>query len=192
MTTHTFAAAERRIRRLSTAGFGPGGGARSNFRGCGASHGLSSACGGLAYGNTLLVPLRGGSGGAGGAVSVNNPGAGGGAGGGAIRIVSSGIITLAGSILSNGGNASPDNGGMVAVPVRGEQFTFRAQLSPEAEVSARMVGRGQMGMAAPLAQWAASDWIRPRTHSLERPSPRLIRARRFNCLCQRPLRRFVS
>ena len=82
----------------ATAGFGPGGGPYRgiNTRGCGASHALASACSGLAYGNTLIVPLRGGSGGGGGSAVANNPGAGGGAGGGAIRIVSSGTITVSG------------------------------------------------------------------------------------------------
>jgi hypothetical protein len=73
-------------------GAGPGGGAQ-----CGAyaTQG-SSQCGGRIYGNSLLVPLRGGSGG-GGSATVN--GSGGGAGGGACA--PSGLNTSGGRTHSN-------------------------------------------------------------------------------------------
>jgi len=76
-------------------GSGPGGGTA-----CGSY--ATANCGGTIYGNSLLVPLRGGSGGAGVGANVPNA-AGGGAGGGAIQIVSSVSITVTGSILANGG-----------------------------------------------------------------------------------------
>jgi hypothetical protein len=81
------------------AGAGPGGG-----NCCGNA---SYATGIKAYGNSLLVPLRGGSGGSGD--NVLN-GGGGGAGGGAIQIVSSTSITVTGSILANGGAPIGSNG----------------------------------------------------------------------------------
>ena len=97
-------------------GAGPGGGTYPN--GSGSYAALGTGCGpGSIYGNNLLVPLRGGSGG-GGAQSVF--GAGAGAGGGAIQIVSSVSVTVTGSILSNGGNdvsqqAGPGSGGAIHI-----------------------------------------------------------------------------
>jgi hypothetical protein len=79
-------------------GLGPGGAASFGFGGH-AGHAVAS--GGPAYGNALLVPLRGGSGGGGG--NSTSGGAGGGAGGGAIRIFSSTSIALNGAISANGG-----------------------------------------------------------------------------------------
>lgn len=69
-------------------GYGPGGG----------------NAGGRFTGNRYLVPLVGGSGGA-GAVDC-----GGGAGGGALLIASSDSITVNGAILANGGNAAQECG----------------------------------------------------------------------------------
>jgi len=91
-----------------TAGAGPGGGA-APAHGCAGAYGVSfvvpqNGCNSLAYGNPLLVPLRGGSGGGGGVANANNGGSGGGAGGGALEIASSGTITVSGSILAVGGN----------------------------------------------------------------------------------------
>jgi hypothetical protein len=56
---------------------------------------------GAAYGNVLLVPLRGGSGGGGGNGGF---GGGGGGGGGALRIASSTSLTVTGIIAANGGD----------------------------------------------------------------------------------------
>jgi hypothetical protein len=72
-------------------GAGPGGELNGNG---------SYARGDKVYGNSMLVPLRGGSGGAGDGSSI---GGGGGAGGGAIQIVSCASITIPGSITANGG-----------------------------------------------------------------------------------------
>lgn len=89
------------------AGLGPGGG-RPGQVGNGAGHlipGTDFTGSGQApaYGNALLVPLRGGSGGGGGG-GGSVAGGSGGAGGGALRIFSSTSIALNGSITANGGN----------------------------------------------------------------------------------------
>src|SRR5206468_12051988 len=58
----------------------------------------------VAYDNSTLVPLRGGSGGGGGGrIDSGLVGSGGGAGGGAIRIASSTSISVSGDIEANGG-----------------------------------------------------------------------------------------
>ena len=77
-------------------GFGPGGG--TIFPGGPSCSGIGR--GGSFTGNAFLVPLIGGSGGAGS--PYTNDG-GGGAGGGAIVIASSSSITISGSISANGG-----------------------------------------------------------------------------------------
>jgi len=84
-------------------GQGPGGGSHidgSCARSYPAGFGTLNTLGyGGVYGNSLLVPLIGGSGGAG---TDGNPGAGGGGGGGAILVASSTKILLNGSIFSRG------------------------------------------------------------------------------------------
>lgn len=72
-------------------GAGPGGELNGNG---------SYATGDKVYGNSMLVPLRGGSGGSGDGTLA---GGGGAAGGGAIQIVSCASITISGSITANGG-----------------------------------------------------------------------------------------
>ncbi len=103
-------------------GLGPGGGISdttkcdgSGFPGGNGSFGTTGGmyCGtsapGSVYGDARLIPLIGGSGGAG---SVrNNQGYGGGGGGGAILVASSESITVTGSIISNGGNGNNISGG---------------------------------------------------------------------------------
>ena len=85
-------------------GNGPGGGqlaTRGDHDGGSAGHAGFSHCGDVAaqpYGNAFLVPLVGGSGGAGA-----HSGAGGGAGGGAILITSSVSIMVNGTIMAIGG-----------------------------------------------------------------------------------------
>lgn len=93
-------------------GFGPGGGCRrpsGSAVGGAASHatvallGFSGCIAPAAYGNPFVLPLIGGSGGAGGGqISIN--GAGGGAGGGAILIASNVSISVNGAIVANGGH----------------------------------------------------------------------------------------
>jgi hypothetical protein len=75
----------------------------ADMLGGGAGHGAggSGFSPGAAYGNVLLVPLRGGSGGGGGNGGF---GGGGGGGGGALRIVSSTSITINGTVAANGGD----------------------------------------------------------------------------------------
>ncbi len=111
--------------RIGTSGGGPGGGpaaappldadpweASDGDGGSGGSHfsqgqqGVDNDAGrGPTYGDSHLVTLTGGSGGAGSAVNsgLANFGPSGGAGGGAICIASSGMITVDGSITANGG-----------------------------------------------------------------------------------------
>ena len=89
-----------------SSGFGPGG-AAGDYYGGGGSFGSSGAAGSSAYGNPSLLPLIGGSGGAGFAGDSR----GGGAGGGAILIASSETIAVAGTIRANGGGSAGGTGG---------------------------------------------------------------------------------
>ncbi len=84
------------------AGDGPGAGASGGGFGYYAGY----------YGNSLLVPLRGGSGGGGGGICCASAyGGSGGAGGGAIQIVSTVSITITGSLTANGGASTGAGGG---------------------------------------------------------------------------------
>ena len=89
------------------AGLGPGGGPVVGHAGHGVQGPAFANFGGAAYGNALLVPLRGGSGG-GGAGDFVTPGGGGGAGGGALRIFSTTSITVNGALTANGGNGGAE------------------------------------------------------------------------------------
>ena len=86
--------------QFATAGQGPGGGTGLSGNGPG-----SYATGHSPYGNTFLIPLLGGSGGA-GTTNLPNGSSGGGGGGGAILIAASGQINLNGTINAYGGSAS--------------------------------------------------------------------------------------
>lgn len=114
-------------------GYGPGGGEAFLNQGGNASFGTvgdqkeGGGAPGLAYGNSLLLPLFGGSGGGG---SDQN---GGGGGGGAILIAASNAIELGGSIRSNGGATQgfqPGGGGsgggvrLIAKELRGNGFVM--------------------------------------------------------------------
>jgi len=100
------------------AGFGPGGGFRTaNNTSPGGSYGTGTA----AYGNPSLIPLIGGSGGAG---AARNSAVGGAAGGGAILIAASGTVHLTGALRANGGDgaafyfsdrAGPGSGGGIRI-----------------------------------------------------------------------------
>ncbi len=85
-------------------GNGPGGG---DAPAGGAGHRTvgGGTTGGDAYGNRFLLPLIGGSGGAGGTATGTSNGSGGGAGGGAICIASSTSIAVTGTIRASGGGA---------------------------------------------------------------------------------------
>jgi hypothetical protein len=96
-------------------GYGPGGGqanSNGNEEGGGGSYGTLANLGTTTYGNASLIPLIGGSGGAGRYYNVPN---GGGAGGGAVLIASGGNLTVAGLISANAGygqgGASGGSGG---------------------------------------------------------------------------------
>jgi len=100
---------------LATAGgpgFGPGGSnPHSDARGSGGSYATlgKTANIGRLYGNTLIVPLIGGSGGS-DQPYIYDIGNGCG-GGGAILIAASGTISLTGTITANGGNANESTDG---------------------------------------------------------------------------------
>lgn len=89
----------------ATAGNGPGGGAAPTST-------SNVGMGGTFIGNSYLVALVGGSGGAGGCHSAGCIGGGGGAGGGAILIASSTKITMSnpGAIYAYGGDESGSDG----------------------------------------------------------------------------------
>ena len=100
-------------------GLGPGGGNHSlNVCCCyyhswgGAFATVNSAGSGNTYGNSLCVPLIGGSGGAG---TDGNPGGGGGGGGGAVLISSSSRIDLYGVVYARGADTYPGPGSGGAV-----------------------------------------------------------------------------
>lgn len=98
----------------SKIGSGPGGGRLGSLHGGPAGHvdvgvqigGIGMGQSGPAYGTALLLPIVGGSGGAGGVFHPQTAAdaSGGGAGGGALVIASSDSITLNGSIIARGGD----------------------------------------------------------------------------------------
>ncbi len=81
------------------------------------------------YGNSLIMPLIGGSGGAG---YGGNPGAGGGGGGGAILLASSTKITITGSISARGGYGPGGGGSGGAVRVIAPVVTGNGSLDVRA------------------------------------------------------------
>lgn len=100
--------------RVAQAGIGPGGGRPSpttttNCHGGGGSFGTqggASGCGNIqsnTYANADLLPMVGGSGGAGGNGFQSLGGGGGGGGGGALLIAVSGTLNVIGSLNANGG-----------------------------------------------------------------------------------------
>lgn len=100
--------------RNGQAGIGPGGGrpgpttAYNCFGGGGSfgTRGEAAGCSGTqsdSYANPDLLPMVGGSGGAGGVAYLSLGGSGGGGGGGALLIAASGTLQVSGSILANGG-----------------------------------------------------------------------------------------
>lgn len=138
-------------------GAGPGGGTIvAGFAGCG-GYATVGTCldqsGGNVYGNALLVPLRGGSGGAGGPVT-GGFGAGGGAGGGAIQIVSSVSITIGGSLLANGGSLAVV--GNAAGAGSGGAIHLEAPIIAGAGAVSAIGG----GTAPSLGRGGGNGWIR--------------------------------
>ena len=103
----------------NSAGFGPGGGNAASLYGGSAGYGGAGKdsrpnTAGDAYGNPSLVPLIGGSGGA-GALVWGSAGLVGGAGGGAILVAAAGKVTLmsGSALLALGGNSNQDGRGGV-------------------------------------------------------------------------------
>lgn len=87
---------------LNSSGLAGGGGFGTNGN---SGTGSNPGAGGIAYGNSRLMPLIGGSGGGGAAGALSASGYPGGGGGGAIVIASNTQITVTGSILANGGSS---------------------------------------------------------------------------------------
>jgi hypothetical protein len=113
------------VTNTTSAGFGPGGGFKDangsvDDIGGGGSYGTQGyqlppyrGLPGPTYGGAGVLPLIGGSGGAGGLDSLSYLAGGGGAGGGAILIASDAVVTLAStaSITCNGGTGGAGGGG---------------------------------------------------------------------------------
>ena len=110
---------------IGQAGIGPGGGRPSPtltafcYGGGGSfgSQGHNSGCGNAGsdvYANADLLPIVGGSGGAGGNAFQSLGGGGGGGGGGALLVAVSGTLQLAGSIYANGGGGGDVGNGYYA------------------------------------------------------------------------------
>ncbi len=87
----------------ASAGFGPAGGLRNNIHGFGGSYGSQGHTGLPPYGNPSLIPLVGGSGGAGRVDTGNEAG---GAGGGCMLVACANDFSIKGVIRANGGNSS--------------------------------------------------------------------------------------
>lgn len=88
-------------------GFGPGGGIGDSVS---AGHATGGANGSPTYGNIFVVPLIGGSGGAG----RGGDSTGGGAGGGALLIASDASVQINGEILAHGGESGLADSGLFA------------------------------------------------------------------------------
>lgn len=94
----------------ASAGFGPGGGFQVNNNAGRAGAFGTDLAGSPAYGNPSLIPLVGGSGGA-GDPGFTSSRRGGGGGGGALLIASAQTITINGAVRADGGNGSLDTTG---------------------------------------------------------------------------------
>jgi hypothetical protein len=93
-------------------GQGPGGGSSTGSGPAGGAFGSAGFNNSATYGNLLLAPLIGGSGGRGYPGSGSSyPGASGGAGGGAVMLASSTSVTISGVILAKGGACVSINAG---------------------------------------------------------------------------------
>jgi hypothetical protein len=88
---------------VATSGQGPGGGS--------VSLSIFGYPGYYSYGNVFVIPLIGGSGGAGGSDIGDGDNGGGGGGGGAILIAASASIHIGGAIQANGGTGTTYHGG---------------------------------------------------------------------------------
>lgn len=128
------------------AGSGPGGGRIEGCCGGSGGYGTLGAggeLGGRTYGSPLLLPLIGGSGG--GGVRADWGGVGGGGGGGAILIAANGSITVAGSILADGGaggNAQAGDGSGGAIRLVADTIGGTGQLRARSGDPANPAGVG--------------------------------------------------
>jgi len=128
-------------------GFGPGGGNRNangTSHGGGGSYGGQASFGGPVYGNVQILPLIGGSGGAG----SDSCAYGGGTGGGAILVAASGSVTVSGSITASGGNGSGDGGGACGDGGGGSGGAIRIIAASLAGAGALRAGAGNDGGSA--------------------------------------------
>lgn len=110
------------------------------------------------YGNALLAPLIGGSGGAG---ANGNPGFGGGGGGGAILLAASSSITLNGTIAARGGRGANNYGAGSGGAVR--------------LISPIVNGNGSFDVAGEYGNWAYGSQGRVRIDCTDRYSFRNLR-----------------
>lgn len=120
-------------------GLGPGGGRSLNAAG---SYGTLGVSGPPSYGNATILPLIGGSGGAG---RVNEAG---GAAGGAILIASSGDIRVDGTISANGGSGSAGNGSGGAIRLVANNVTGTGTLRAEGGQNVQTGGSGRIRIEA--------------------------------------------
>lgn len=121
-----------------------------------------------AYGNGRILPLVGGSGGAGYLSSVGNSGAG--AGGGAILVVAQGVVLVNGSIQARGGRGSIDgSGGAIRLVARAVGGTGRLT----AEGGTGNAGAGRIRIEADAYQGRFTAMV-PITQAVRPESPVVI------------------
>jgi hypothetical protein len=149
---------------LGGSGLGPGGSVGVSGSGGGGSFGTAGTnssnggLGGPTYGTEALLPIIGGSGGAGGGSGLGSFSGGGGGGGGAILIASSSTITFTGSITAaggagGGGIGSPQAGGggaggavrLVATTVTGNNGNIDVRGGNLSSVIGALYGTGGNG-----------------------------------------------
>ncbi len=130
-------------------GYGPGGGragdnscSGSLFPGCGSFGSLGSGSrAGAIHGNSVLLPLMGGSGGGG---MNGSPGVGGGGGGGAILLAANTRVRVAGTLESRGG-ANPPNCGSGGGGSGGAIRVVALRVEGAGLLDARSAGNGGQG-----------------------------------------------
>jgi hypothetical protein len=170
-------------------GFGGGNTSQASGGSFGTVGGQTGYQNGTTYGNLLLVPLIGGSGGGGITGTVNTiPGASGGAGGGALILASSTSVVETGNILARGGSGFYDqnnfsgcgSGGGVRIvaPLVSLSGTIdvsggtnsvnaayggngRVRFDTASAINANVIGNGQGHPSAPIVSYGRSFFVFP-------------------------------